>query len=205
MTIKIKQITKGDLIDYFHDYRIVFPDWAVTHDVVLVRSHELVEQKIAFESLRAGSYRPSCSLTVLSIPRSQLIFNFLDIRNREVFPREHSSKWPHIVSAMEAQFLPSIRAPLDIIEILRIAESEVLRNKITNVNRLSGLAALNAYVGNTPKALYWCDKIEGQVKESIQKPLDWELQHVDFSRQLRTSIGLDQHKWLLQTMLQQLE
>ncbi len=54
-----------------------------------------------------------------------------------------------MVKAMEEQFLPSVRKPLDTAEVLKLAEEEVVRDKIDNINYLSsGLAALNAYVGN---------------------------------------------------------
>lgn len=55
MAIKITPLTKRQLVGYFNDYRLAFPDWRVEHDVVLARSHGPVEQRISFEALRSGA------------------------------------------------------------------------------------------------------------------------------------------------------
>jgi hypothetical protein len=75
-----KRLTNAELIDYFDVYWNAFPDWIVEHEVVLVRSHGLLRQHIAFEALSYGAYRPSCSVQIVGPPDgSQLLFRFLDL------------------------------------------------------------------------------------------------------------------------------
>ncbi|HWA49608.1 MAG TPA: hypothetical protein VG742_15150 [Dongiaceae bacterium] len=182
----IKPLTKRQLIEYFQVYRDAFPEWAVEHDVVLVRTQGPVTQYISFEALRSGAYRPACSVEVAGPPnRVQMLFRFLDIKHRQVLPREHPTMWPRVLKAMEEQFFPSIRRPLDVAEVLRLAEEEVQRDRIDNINFSAGLAVLNAHVGNTERALLWCEQAERQAAGRGPTAADWELQQVQFTRELR--------------------
>lgn len=189
MAMQIKLLTKTQLVQYFNVYRDKFPDWEVRHDVVLVRSVGPIEQHIAFQALRAGSYRPSCSVVVKGPPDgAQLLFRLLDIKHEQVFPREHDSKWSQVLKAMEEQFLPPIRKPLDVADVLQLAEGEAVRDKIENINHSCGLATLNAYVGNVDRAVWWCDRLESQLANLGRDPADWELRKSDFARQLRDAV-----------------
>jgi len=188
MAVKIKPMTKTQLVEYFRVYRDAFPDWRVEHDVVLVRSNGPIKQHIAFEALRAGSYRPSCSIQVLVAPEVRLLTRFLDIKHRELLPRDHSAKWPDMVKAMEEQFLPSVRKALNTAEVLQLGEEAVARDKIDNINYSSGLAALNAYVGNMDRALWWCERINTQLAAKEREPADWEQHLATFAQQLREAI-----------------
>jgi hypothetical protein len=195
--LKIKPLSRRELIQVFKDYRDSFADWSVEHDTVLVRSQGLIKQCIAFEALRDGAYRPSCSVRVLTKPSAQLLFRFLDVRHREVLPRDHSSKWPRIVKAMEEQFVPRIRHPLDVVEVIRLAEEEVMAGSAGNIQYCAGLATLNAYIGNSERALLWCSRIEAQLKTLGREPADWELAQTGFSRQLRDAIGQEREQAFL--------
>lgn len=188
MAVKIKPLTKAQLVGYFADYRAAFADWDVEHDVVLVRSQGPLKQYIAFEALRAGSYRPSCSVEVLIAPASRLLTRFLDIKHREVLPREHAEKLPRVLKAMEAQFLPAIRQPLKVEEVLRLAEEEVLRDNIQNLHYSNGLAALYAHVGDADHAIQWCDRVDGQIAALGRAQADWEQRQEIFARELRAAI-----------------
>src|SRR2546426_8957898 len=137
MPVKIKPLTKQQLFEYSKVYRDAFPDWAVENEVVLVRLQGPIKQCIAFEALRGGAYRPSSSVEVSVSDGVRILFSFLDIKNREILPRDYLVKWPRIVKAMEEQFRPPIRRPLDVAEVLRLGEQEVARDQIENVNHFS--------------------------------------------------------------------
>jgi len=109
MPVKIKPLTKQQLFEYFKVYRDAFPDWAVENEVVLVRLQGPIKQCIAFEALRGGAYRPSSSVEVLVSDGVRILFSFLDIKNREILPRDYLVKWPRIVKAMEEQFVELCR------------------------------------------------------------------------------------------------
>ena len=88
MAIKITALTKRQLVGYFDDYRDAFPGWNVEHDVDFARTQGPVKQHVALEALRSGTYRPSCSVEILVTPGVPVLTRFLDIKHREVLPRE---------------------------------------------------------------------------------------------------------------------
>ena len=201
MSIKITPMTKRQLIGFFNEYRGNFPGWDVEHDLVFVRSEGLVKQHIAFEALRSGAYRPSCSVEVLATPGARVLHRFLNIKHREVLPREHATKRSLVLEAMEDQFQPSIRGPLNVAEVLRLTEEEVIRDKIDNINYSVALAALNAYVGNLDRATRWCDQVSIQLAETKREPADWEREYVIYTQQLRQAIIHGQEQAFLQARL----
>lgn len=177
MAVKIVPLTKRQLIGYFQSYRDALPDWAVEHDVTLTRTFGPLKQVIYFEALRSGAYRPGHSVDImLRVPDGcSILHKDLDIKHRQVLPREHVAKWPLVLKAMEEQFEPSICQPLDVAETLRLAEEQVARHRIDNINYLTGLAVLNLYLEHTVRALYWCGRIE-ETAANLGRPLgNWEV------------------------------
>jgi hypothetical protein len=200
MPINVKPLTKRQLIECFTDYRGAFPDWTVEHDVVLTRSEGPLKQHIAFEALRSGAYRPSCSVEVLVTLEVRILFCFLDIKHREVYPREHLAKWPGLVRAMEEQFQPPVRNPLDVLEVFRLEEEAVVRDRIENVNHFCALAALGAFLGYAESALLWCDRAERDLKNQGHQPAEWELRQAQFARRLREAIEAGQAELFLRSV-----
>lgn len=188
MNTNIKKIPKSQLISYFREYREAFPLWDVEHDVVLVRSIGPVKQCIAFEALRSGAYRPSCCVHVLTALNCQLLFRFLDIKHRQVQPREHSAVRSSVLQAMEQQFLPPIRDTLDVNVVLHLAEAEVLADKIERSNASVALAALHAHVGNLNRAEWWCRRVPNQLAELGRELACWEHLHARYAKQLCEAI-----------------
>ncbi len=185
----IEPLKKSELVKYFQVYREAFPDWNVEHKVMLTRSLGPIAQHIDFQALRSGDYRPSCSIRVVGPPGYPSVLNkHLDIKHREISRREHDMMWPLVIKAMEEQFLPSVRKPLDIAEVLRLAEEEAERDGIENINYSNGLAALNVYVGHMDRAIYWCNRVEAQFDALDYEPADWQQNHVQFARQLCDAI-----------------
>ena len=189
MPVRIKPLTKAQLAGFFRDYRDAFPGWSVEADVVLSRALGPVKQVIAFEALRSGAYRPSHSIEVTGPPDTgQLLFQHLDVRHREVLPREHATKWPFVVKAMEEQFLPAVREPLDLARVLRLGEEQVARDGSENPVSFSSLAALSAHLGDSDRSLRWCDRSSSRLASLGRDPADWESRLDSFNQQLRKSI-----------------
>ena len=183
-------LTKKELTEFFEAYRQAFPDWEVEHDVVLTRKHGPLRQAIYLEGLRYAAYRPGHSIDLLiNVPDGcSLLQQHLDVKHRQVERREHAAKWPVVLNAMEEQFLPAIRKPLDVAETLRLAEEEMERDRINNINHFTGLAVLNAYLGNTERALYWCGRVE-ETATHLGRPLgDWETRKRRYSLELQQAI-----------------
>lgn len=184
----IKPLTKKQLKVYFEDYRTAFPDWSVEHEVVLVRSRWPLVQRISFEALRSGAYRPSCSVEAAIVPGVRILHRFLDVKHRQVNPLGHASRWRGVVAAMEEQFQPPIRTPLEVAEVLQLAEEEVSRDKIDNPNHFSVLAALNGFTGDTKRAAWWCTRVEDWMTRAETPVWDWALQRARYTRGLWKAI-----------------
>ena len=112
----------------------------------------------------------------------------LDVKHREVSRREHAEEWPKVLRAIEEQFVPDVRKPLDIVEVLQLAEEEA--SKGANGRYLNGVAALSAYVGQDDRAIEWCNRAEASFNEFGQATPcpDWMLKQADFTRSLREAI-----------------
>ena len=193
MAIKIVPLTKKQLVEYFKPYREAFSDWVVEHGVVLTRRHGPLRQSIHFQALRSGAYRPSHSIDiVMSVPDGcSILQRHLDPKHREVLPREHSTKWPLVLKAMEQQFVPSIREPLDVAETLRLGEDEAEREQIENISYITGLAVLNAYIEDGERSLHWCGRIE-QIASHMGRPLGgWEIRKREYALALQQAIKTD--------------
>jgi hypothetical protein len=186
--MKTKQLTDTELARYFADYRAAFPDWDVEYDTVLVRQRWPVKQHIAFEPLLRGAYRPSHSAEILIALQVRILPAFLDMKHREVLPREHSRKVPLVVKAMEEQFRPSVRKPLDVPEVLRLGEEHAASLPFVPAPYATGLAALNAHLDNPLRAAFWCDRVEDRVQAQGRPPAEWELRLVAYVHQLRRAI-----------------
>jgi hypothetical protein len=57
---------------------------------------------------------------------------------------------------MEQQFRPSIRHPIDVVEVLRLCESQARET----VNDWAMLAILNAWLGRRDQALSYCSRVQ---------------------------------------------
>jgi hypothetical protein len=191
MAAKIVPMTKKQLIQCFKPYRESFPDWAVEHGVVLTRRNGPLKQLIVFRALRSGGYRPSHAINILfSVPDGcTILTSHLDVRYQQVMPREHPVKWPLVLRAMQEQFFPSVRKPLDVLEALRLGEEEAERDRIENISYMTGLAMLNAYVEKTERALWWCDRVEEKARH-MGRPLgDWEIRKRQYNLALQEAIN----------------
>lgn len=185
-TATYQPLARKELKAFFEPYRRAFPDWQVEHDVALTRKQDPLRQVIFFEGLRYAAYRPAHSIQLLiNIPDGcGLLHQYLDVKNREVERGQHATKWPKVLKAMEEQFEPLIRRPLDVAETLVIAEEAASRDRIENINYLTGLAALNAYLGNAERARYWCGRVENRAASLGRALADWETRKRHFVSEL---------------------
>jgi hypothetical protein len=165
----------------------VFPDWKLTEGDRLERSCGPIVQEIGFEALSFGPYRPMAVLWALPLPTVSMLHQFLDVKHSHVRLRDHPQKWKDVVAAMEQQFRPSIRKPLDVGEIKVLCEQEALEKK-ESTNDLCMLAILNAYLGEDELALSYCRRMQTVPPPTLAPQLDWEERHKEFGRQLRQAI-----------------
>lgn len=190
--MSVKSLTKKELEEYFRVYREAFPDWDADAPYALQRTCGPITQTIGFQSLSYGAYRPSCGVRVVGPPDggSSVLPQMLDVKHREVRRREHVEKWPKVLRAIEEQFVPDVRKPLDIAEVLRLAEKSAERDGRFKTRESNGLATLNVHLGHDDRAIEWCDRAEASFKEFAEAtpPPDWMLKQIEFTRQLRDAI-----------------
>lgn len=188
----MKPLTKKELKEYFQVFRDAFADWEVDAPYSLSRTCGPITQVIGFQSLSSGAYRPMCGVEVSGPPGGDtpLLPQMLDVKHREVSRREHAEKWPKVLKAIEQQFVPDVRKPLDIAEVLRLAEEHAERSGITNERYLVGLATLNAHLSHDDRAIEWCDRAEASIKEFAEStPLSEGMKKdSDFACHLREAI-----------------
>jgi hypothetical protein len=81
----------------------------------------------------------------------------LDVRHREVEHRWHERKLAATLFAIEQQFRPDVRKPLDIPEVLALCEAEA---RPYAANDFAMLAILHAWLGHDRRALECCERIQ---------------------------------------------
>lgn len=188
--MRYARLTKKQLVGFFQPYREAFPDWSVEHDGMLTRMYGPLKQAIWLEALETGNYRPGHAVRIaVGVPDGcSILHQHLDVKHRQIHPRDHAAKWPAVLKAMEEQFKPPIRQPLDPVETLRLAEVVADRDRIYNISYTTGLAVLNAYLGNAERALYWCGRIE-EIAAHLGRPLaDWETRKRAYAFDLQQAI-----------------
>lgn len=183
----IKPISKAQLRVFFDDYAAVFPEWKRQSDTAIVRGAGPAEQRIGIEGLRSGAYRPWCIVEVQLAPLGRalgILPRHLDIKHREVRPQQHAAKWREVVGAIEEQFQPPVRQPLELEDTLRRGAAEVLDARVENANYDCALAGLATYVGMDEEALRWCERAIARFETPARTPFPWEAPLVQFARGL---------------------
>ncbi len=89
--------------------------------------------------------------------------------------------------------------PIEIAEVLQLAEEHAERSGITNERYLVGLATLNAHQNHDDRAIEWCDRAEASIKEFAEStPLsEGTKKDAEFARHLREAIQSGRGKGFL--------
>lgn len=181
-------MTRKERREVLQCYAAAFPDWKVILDGRIVRTHGPIMQQIGFEALSRWAYRPHVVIWALALPTVAMLHQWLDIKHRDIGMREHPHKWNDVVIAMEQQFRPCMRKPLDLWEVAELCKQEVLER----TNDLCMLAILNAYLGENEQALSYCERIQAAPLPTLPPPLKaspaWERQRREFGLRLKEAI-----------------
>ena len=154
MKSRFASMTAEQLRTVVDDYAARFPGWSKLRDGTgIARVGGPISQVIWFQKMNYSAYRPTHVVrsVVFEIPRA--MHQILDVKNRETEYRLHAQKISDVISAMEQQFRPNIRAPLDVAEVLRLCELEARPDA---ANDLAMLAILHAWLGQSEQALAAC-------------------------------------------------
>jgi hypothetical protein len=184
---KYTPLTKTRLKAIVADYATTFPDWMLfPSGTAFVRSFGPVQQMIWFQNMRTY-YRPTQVINTTVLPQPRMLTQMLDVKHREVEHRWHERKFADTLAAMEQQFRPDIRKPLDIAEVLALCEAEAGSMPDTT-NNLAMLAILNAWLGRDAEALDCCERMQHCPLPKLAPMPEWEEAMRTFGRDLAKAV-----------------
>lgn len=179
-----KPMTRTQLKDVVAEYATAFPGWRIFGDIAFVREHGPIQQMIWFQKMNYAAYRPTHVVNALPISVPRMLTQHLDVRGRETEYKWHERKWRGVVAAMEQQFKPDVRKPLDIAEVLALCEGEAREA----TNDLAMLAILYAWLGQEEQAIECCERMQHCLLPALAPIPEWEGSMRAFGRDLALSI-----------------
>lgn len=182
------------LMEIANDYATAFPDWSFyrnAHFFGLWRSSGPIRQNIWFGVKSDGEYRLSHDVTSFiptliligdQMPWVGMLTQFLSIRDRlqSISSDKHPARWRDAVAAMEREFTPSVRNPLDLVEVAELCATEV---RTWNHNNLTMMAILHVWLGKRDEARQHCIRLQ-----TLEMPANAEMH--DWVREMK-AFGLD--------------
>lgn len=180
-------------------YSDLFTEWSFSDSLHFFRVSGAVFQQVWFENVSSGAYRPASGLRILVAPESKMLHQFLDSKNREILPREHSGVSLRVAQAMNEQFIPEIRKPLDPLEACEFCENTAA-HRINDAHAMSGLYA---YLGNDEKASEWLDMLDSLLLTRINDLMEWERNRMEYGSRLRECLKMNGTKDFLDATLSQ--
>lgn len=169
---KFAPISKAQLKAIAVDYASVFPGWSLLPEGTgIVRSLGPVRQMIWFQKMSSAAYRPTHVMNTTVSPIPRMLHQLLDVKHREIEVGWHERKLPQVVIAMEQQFRPSIRGPLNVAEVLELCEVESRRDSL---NDLVMLAILYSWVGRQSEALDCCSRMQLCPPPTLAPMPEWD-------------------------------
>ena len=202
---KYAPMTKKQLQSVVIDYASHFPGWVLFPDgTALTRCSGPIQQMIWFQKMSSAAYRPTHSIgsLVLSCAHIRMLPQMLDVKHREVEVRWHGRKWRDTLTAMEEQFKPDIRKPLDIAEILVLCEAEARQDA---TNDLTMLAILYAWLGRDAQALDCCQRMQHCPLPKLAPIPEWEDAMRAFGIDLANAIRAGRAKQFLEAAIERKE
>lgn len=197
---RYKPMTKKQIREIVAEYAAHFPKWALYSDgTAFLREFGPVRQMIWFQALRTGDYRPMHGISSLALPEAhiRMLPQLLDVRNRESSLKQHASRMPGILAAMEQQFRPDVRKPLDITDVLALCEAEA-GTMLDTTNNMTMLAILSAWVGRDAEAIGYCERMQHCSLPTLAPMPEWEDAMRTFGRELTGAIESGQGKAFLE-------
>lgn len=196
MTQRYTPMTKAQLKAVITDYAARFPDWQLVHDgQAFVRNAGPIQQMIWFQKLGYAAYRPTHVINTTVLPMPRMLSQVLDVKHREVEHRLHEQKFANTLAAMEQQFQPDIRKPLDLDEVLALCEAEA-RPDSTSDQTL--LAILYAWLDHKTEALNACDRMQFCPTPALAPIPEWEATMRAFGRDLSKAVEAGTARELLE-------
>ena len=179
-------MTKAQLKAVIADYAARFPSWELVHDgQAFVRKSGPIQQMIWFQKMSSAAYRPTHVINTTVLPMPRMLSQMLDVKHREVEYRLHEEKIENTLVAMEQQFRPGVRKPLDLEEVLALCEAEA---RPDSTNDRTMLAILYAWLDYRTEALNACDRMQFCPMPTLAPMPEWEEAMRAFGRDLSKAV-----------------
>jgi hypothetical protein len=172
MTIKLRELRR-----ITKDYAQFFPGWKQLPYGTLARDKDCVLQGIVFNRSSSDDYMPLGYVRVLAVPGTEVHGMELtqDLKypngasDRRVKLANHEKERNAIYEEICRQIRPSVLRPLDPEEVLTIYEREAA----PNMTQACSLAALNACLGHSDKAVEWVYRYRQLAEKMRPKMRPW--------------------------------
>lgn len=196
------KITQPELASVVRDYAGELNGWFVWKRASLCRNEFPLQQMVWFQKLRTGAYRPMHAMNAIPYPMTGALSGILDVRHREATIKQHPSRWRGMLTAMEEQFQPAIRKPIDLEEVVMLckAEADAVGEGRDNYapHQHTMLAILCSWLGRKAEALDYCERIYNRGPFAAEPITDWELDIQNFCRELTKTLHAGTEKAFLE-------
>lgn len=195
---RYKRMTLRELEPFVAQYQAQFPGWKRTFPEAFGREAGPVAQEIWFERLSTGDYRPTSCIRIFPAPSGRAFHQDLNVKVRQVRPREHEYKFPKVLEAIHKEIIPPVDEPLIPEDVLERFESMGPHNS----PEAHDLAALNAYLGHDERAMYWCHRFPALVDKLGGEWMECDHGRHAFLQQLEKWIKNGEAKLRLEEVIQ---
>jgi len=201
----MNQLTPKQIRGIVDDYVRFLPGWHHVSDETVVRTDGPILHAIGFQSLSSGEYRPMNYIQVLAAPetgrtgRVDFFAQFPKGSPRTASLRSHQELRDEMIHTMKQEFIPAIMEPLNATTVLGLCENDAAPKS----GDAYALAALNAYLDYSERALYWCSRYDDLVNELGQPWQPWHYQQHAFLHSLEDWITIGDAKQQLERVLQE--
>lgn len=202
---KYTPMTTAQLKSVVAQYAAHFPEWAILVDgTAFVRRESPVQQMIWFQKMSSAAYRPTHGIRSLALPEAfiRMLPQVLDVKHEIVEHRWHERKFADTLRAMEQQFRPDIRKPLDIAEVLALCEARA-RSMPDTTNNMAMLAILYAWLDRKAEALDCCERMQHCPLPKLAPMPEWEEAMRAFGRELADAVRFGAGREFLEQAIEQ--
>ena len=192
----MQPISKEKLAAIAGDYASAFSEWQISPEPSLFREVGPVRQSVTFESLSWGAYRVGQEVAPVSFSGISMLWQYLAPPNQTVRPGQHGARWRAVVAAIEQEFSPPVRKPLNTSEVAQLCaplEREGVKND------LAMMAVLYAWLGEHDEAKRRCIRLQSLQQPEQAELLQWDRDLREFSLDLLKAMEAGRERTFLET------
>ena len=194
------KMTASEFRSVVGDYASELEMFKKTKRLTIERIEFPVRQKIWFQKLRTGAYRPTNSVSAIPFGANSIIHEVLDVKHRQCNFHQHPRRWRNISAAMNEQYSPNPQKTIDHHSLLIWCRSAADAIPSPHPSYRLFEAILGAWLGRLEDARLACDQaIHFQDWMDRPEP-DWLEEIRKNASLLLSKIEAGEHSEFLQSM-----